>query len=71
MRSNKSMVLLSFGVLFLSFGSLFLILGLLGLHFGSRESLGGAGILALAFLLIGAALYGGGMAIGKRSDGTR
>jgi hypothetical protein len=66
MRSQKSMVLLSFGVLFLAFGSQFLIMGLLGLHHGSRESLGGAGLLALVFIVIGVLLYGGGIAIGKR-----
>lgn len=71
MRSNRSMLLLSFGVLFLSFGSMFLLLGLLGLKFGSRESLGGAGMLALVFLLIGAVLYGGGFAMGKRGEPTR
>jgi hypothetical protein len=70
MRSTKSMVLLSFGVLFLSFGSLFLILGLLGVHYGARETLGNAGLLALVFIVIGAALYGGGFAMGKRSDGA-
>jgi len=69
MRSTGSMLMLSFGVLFLAFGSMFLVLGLLGLRFGSRESLGGAGLLALVFLLVGAALYGGGFALGRR--GTR
>lgn len=68
MRSNKSMLLLSFGVLFLSFGGVILILGLLGVQFGSRESLGTAGLLALVFLVTGAALYGGGFAMGKRHD---
>lgn len=66
MRSTKSMLLLSFGVLFLSFGGVMLLLGLLGLQFHTRESLGGAGLLALVFLVIGAVLYGGGFAIGKR-----
>ena len=70
MRSNKSMLLLSFGVLFLSFGGVILLLGLLGIQFGARESLGSAGLLALAFLLIGGALYGGGFAMGKRDDRT-
>jgi hypothetical protein len=69
MRSNKSMLLLSFGVLFLSFGAVMLLLGLLGLQFQTRESLGGAGLLALVFLVIGAVLYGGGFAIGKRDRG--
>lgn len=68
MRSNKSMLLLSFGVVFLSFGGVILVLGLLGLQFNTRESLGGAGLLALVFLFIGGALYGGGFAIGKRDD---
>ena len=70
MRSNKSMLLLSFGVLFLAFGGVILLLGLLGLQFGARESLGGAGLLALVALLIGGALYGTGFAIGKRDRGV-
>ena len=68
MRSNKSMLLLSFGVLFVSFGGVMLLLGVLGLHFHTRESLGNAGLLTLVFLLIGAALYGGGFAMGKRDN---
>ena len=68
MRSNKSMLLLSFGVLFLAFGGVILFLLLLGVHYNSRESFGSPGLLGLVFVLIGGALYGGGSAMGKRSE---
>ena len=68
MRSNKSMLLLSFGVLFLAFGGVILFLLLLGIQFDSRESFGSPGILGLVFVLIGGALYGGGFAMGNRDD---
>ena len=68
MRSNKSMVLLSFGVLFLAFGGVILLLLLLGIQYGSRESFGSPGLLGLVFVLIGGALYGGGFSMGKRHD---
>lgn len=61
-----SMTLASFGVLFLSFGGVILLLGTLGLHFGSRESLGAAGTVGIPFLLIGAVLFGAGFMTNKR-----
>jgi multisubunit Na+/H+ antiporter MnhG subunit len=66
MRSNKSTLLLSFGVLFLAFGSVMLVLDFLGLHFGAREAMSRSSLLAVVFVVLGAALYGGGFAIGKR-----
>lgn len=69
MRSTMSMTLASFGVLFLSFGGVMIILGLLGLHFGTRESLGGAGMVGFPFIVIGAVLFGAGFVTNKRRDG--
>ena len=68
MRSTMSMTLASFGVLFLSFGGVILVLGMLGLHFGSRESLGHAGVIGTAFVVIGAVLFGAGSMTNKRRD---
>ena len=68
MRSTMSMTLASFGVIFLSFGGVILLIAMLGLRFGSRESLGGAGMIGLVFVLIGAALFGAGFVTGKRRD---
>ena len=68
MRSTLSMTLASFGVVFLSFGGVILFIGMLGLRFGSRESMGGAGMIGLAFVLIGAALFGAGYATNKRQQ---
>jgi hypothetical protein len=69
MRSTMSMTLASFGVLFLSFGGVMLFLGMLGLHFGSRESLGSAGTLGIPFVVIGAVLFGAGYATNKKREG--
>lgn len=69
MRSTKSMTLASFGVLFLAFGGVMLFLGALGLHFGSRESLGAAGSVGGIFVLIGVVLFGAGFATNKKSEG--
>ena len=66
MRSNMSMTLASFGVVFLSFGAVILVIGLLGLYFGSRPSLGITGTLGLGLLVIGAVLFGAGWR-GKRA----
>jgi hypothetical protein len=66
MRSNKSMLLLSFGVLFLAFGSVMLLLDFLGLHFGAREAMSRSSLVAVVFVVLGVALYGGGFAIGRR-----
>jgi len=68
MRSKLSMVLAGFGVVFLSFGGVMLVLGTLGLRFGSRESLGGAGIVGIPFVLIGAILFGAGFTVNKRRE---
>lgn len=65
MRSTLSMTLAGFGVVFLGFGGTMLLLGLLGLYYGTRESLGGAGAIGLVFVLIGAVLYGAGFMTGK------
>ena len=69
MRSNMSMVLASFGVLFLSFGSVFLVLGWLGVHYHSRESMGHAAVLGISFVIIGAVLFGAG-SMGRRKANT-
>ena len=69
MRSTMSMTLASFGVLFLSFGGVMLLLGALGLHFGSRESMGAAGSIGGVFVLIGVVLFGAGFATNKKSAG--
>ncbi|HZI99613.1 MAG TPA: hypothetical protein VFD22_03045 [Gemmatimonadaceae bacterium] len=68
MRSTMSMTLASFGVLFLSFGAVMVVLGLLGLHFGSRESLGASGSIGITFLVIGVVLFGAGSVTNKRKD---
>jgi hypothetical protein len=60
MRSNMSMVLASFGVLFLSFGFVILLLGWLGVHYHARESMGSAGLIGIVFVTIGAVLFGAG-----------
>jgi len=61
-----SMTLAGFGVVFLGFGGVMLLLGMLGLHFGSRESLGSAGMVGGALVLLGAAFFGAGFATNKR-----
>ena len=66
MRSTMSMTLASFGVVFISFGGVFVFIGMLGLHFGSRESLGGAGMIGTVLVLLGAVLFGAGFATNKR-----
>lgn len=58
---------MNFGVLFLSFGGVILLLGVLGLKYGTRETLGGAGMLAAAMLLVGAVLFGSGLLGGRRT----
>ncbi|MEO8193484.1 MAG: hypothetical protein ABI681_06505 [Gemmatimonadales bacterium] len=70
MRSTLSMTLAGFGIVFLGFGSVMMTLGLLGLRFGTRHALGGAGALALGALLIGAVLTAGGI-MTHRNQGRR
>jgi Ca2+/Na+ antiporter len=62
------MVLSSFGVIFLSFGGVMLFLGLLGLHYGSRESLGTSGLYGSVFLIIGVVLFGAGWFGGRQIE---
>lgn len=69
MRSNMSMVLASFGVLFLSFGFVFLFLGWLCVHYHSRETMGHAALLGGSFVVIGALLFGAG-SMGRRKANT-
>jgi len=66
MRSTMSMTLAGFGVVFLGFGGVMLLLGMLGLHFGSRESLGSAGMVGGALVVLGAVFFGAGFATNKR-----
>jgi hypothetical protein len=66
MRSGLANVVMSFGAIFFGFGITFLIIGLLGVHYGSRPSLGAAGILALVGLVGGAAMAGGAIAMGRK-----
>jgi len=61
-----SMTLAGFGVVFLGFGGVMLLLGMLGLHFGSRESLGSAGMVGGALVVLGAVFFGAGFATNKR-----
>ena len=67
MRSGLANTLRSFGTIFLGFGITFLIIGLLGVHFGTRPSLGAAGTLAIAGIVGGAILAGAGTAMGRSS----
>ena len=66
MRSTMSMTLAGFGVVFLGFGGVMLLLGMLGLHFRSRESLGSAGMVGGALVVLGAVFFGAGFATNKR-----
>ena len=66
MRSTMSMTLAGFGVVFLGFGGVMLLLGTMGLHFGSRESLGAAGMVGGSLVVLGAVFFGAGFATNKR-----
>ena len=59
---------MSFGVVFLGFAFTIFVITLLGFQFNSRDEWGTAGMLALVFSLIGAALFGAGYTRGKRSE---
>lgn len=61
---------MNFGVLFLSFGGVILLIAGLGLKYGTREALGGAGLMSLVMLLVGAVLFGAGFMGGRRSEST-
>ena len=69
MRSTMSMTLAGFGVVFLGFGFTMLLLGFFGLHYGSRESMGGAGAVGGIFVLIGLVLFGAGFATNRKNAG--
>ena len=69
MRSTMSMTLAGFGVVFLGFGFTMLLLGFFGLHYGSRENMGGAGLVGGVFFLIGVVLFGAGFATNRKSAG--
>jgi hypothetical protein len=69
MHSKLAMALASFGTIFLSFGGVIVVIGLLGIRYGSRDAMGGAGAVALGFLIAGAILAGASYMIG-RSDKT-
>ena len=58
----------SFGAIFFGFGITFLIIGSLGVHFGSRPSLGNAGLLALVGIVGGAVMLGAGVALGRSAE---
>lgn len=67
MHSRLATALEGFGTVFLSFGAVIVVIALLGIRYGSREAMGGAGAIALGFLVAGAVLVAGGFMI-KRSD---
>ena len=72
MHSKPGMALLGFGTIFLSFGGVTLVIALLGVRYGSREVMGGAGGVALGFLVVGAILAAGGLMVdrGRRKHGA-
>lgn len=67
MNSKSSMVLAGFGVVFLGFGLTILVLGMLGLHYGTRESLGHAATVGGGMALVGAILFGAGFSLNKKN----
>ena len=71
MHSRFSTALAGFGTIFLAFGSVIVVIGLLGIRFGSRESMGGAGSIALGFIVAGAVLAGAAFAIDRRAGASR
>jgi hypothetical protein len=71
MRSTKSMVLLSFGILFLSFGAVMVLLDFLGIHFGARESWSTGSGVAVVFLVLGVIFYGSGFRMGKSDNSAQ
>ncbi len=74
MPSKLAMALATFGTIFLSFGAVIVVIGLLGVRYGSREAMGGAGSVALGFLVAGAVLAGASYIVNrsaKTNDGSR
>lgn len=74
MPSKLAMALASFGTIFLSFGSVIVVIGLLGIRYGSREAMGGAGKVALGFIVAGAVLAGASYMVSrsaKANDASR
>lgn len=69
MNSTLAMTLKGFGTVLLSFGFVVTVLALLGMHYGTRQAMGGAGLIGLAFLIVGGAVAGGGHAIARSSRG--
>lgn len=67
MNSKSSMVLAGFGVVFLGFGLTILVLGMLGLHYGTRESLGHAATVGGGMALVGAILFGAGFSLSRKN----
>lgn len=67
MNSKLAMTLAGFGVVFLGFGFATLVLGMLGLHYGTRESLGHAATIGGGMFLIGAILFGAGFSLEKKT----
>jgi hypothetical protein len=62
-----SMTLAGFGTVFLGFGGTILLIAMLGLKFGTREHLGGAGRLGMGFVVLGAILFGAGYSVNKKN----
>lgn len=52
-------------MIFLSFGAVVIVIALLGVHFNSREAMGGAGRIGIGFLVAGAIFAAGGLLVGR------
>lgn len=74
MHSRLATALESFGTICLCFGAVIVVIGFLGIRFGTRSGLGGAGAIALGFLIAGTILAGSGYMIGRsgrKNEGSR